>query len=277
MNKDVILDTGSMLFKYKSYRFESYKLIYDKNEEPFVVGEGRFITSFNEPYINANGDKIVASILKFNKYIKKGEIAESLITFKDLQKKIEGKYGSQEKNDLHKRMMITRLSNIASYLCSLKGDNTIDFMKKFNENYVYLVNGIFEILEKYGFPEDLLVNNKEQKYKVNVNDFILKLLDLYKFREDIESSEHYIETTEIGTAKYGLKRGKYDEPILVTYFTCPFEYLKFKIIISKLTDYKRIGSCEYCSSLFIAQKSNRRFCDNSCRASGSRLRKKQRQ
>lgn len=276
MKKEVILDTGSMLFKYKSYRFEGYRLIYDENEEPFVYGEGRYINSFNEPYINANGDKIIASILKFRKYIKKGEITESLITFKDYQNKLNEKYGLKENSDSHNKIKAARLSNIAKYICLIKEDCNIDFMKNFNENYAYLVNDIFEVLEKYGLPEDLLVDDKDQKYKVNVNDFILKLLDLYKFRDDIESSEHYIETTEIGTAKYGLKRGKYDEPILVTYFTCPFEYVKFKIIISKLTDYKRIVSCEYCSSLFVATKSNRRFCDNSCRASGSRLRKNQR-
>ena len=153
-------------------------------------------------------------------------------------------------------------------------NGNIDFMKKFDENYILIVDGIFSFLEKYGLPEDLLVENNEQRYKVNINDFILKLIDLFKFKDEVYKSDHYIETTEIGTAKYGLKRGEYGEPKLTAYFTCPFEYIKFKIILSELTDCRRILSYEYCGSLFVAAKSNKRFCSNNCRAKASRLRRK---
>jgi len=109
----------------------------------------------------------------------------------------------------------------------------------------------------------------------DISDFIEKLIDLFKFRDYVYNGEFYIDTTEISTAKYGLTRGEYGEPVLIAYFIDPFEYIKFKIILSKLTDVRKIVSCEYCGSLFISQKSNRRFCDNLCRAQGSRKRKKE--
>lgn len=274
MNNKVIVDTRGMFFKYKVYKFEGYKLRYERDGNFYVYEGGRLINSFNKHYISEKTDKITEALLKLHKYFKKNAVEESLTTINNFKSYLDKKYGYLKKVNCGTDNKYNVLLGMAEAVC-YKDDNSIDYKKEFNENKILLSYEIYAFIKEYGIPDALVIDNEDQHYKISISDFIEKLIDLFKFRDYVYNGEFYIDTTEISTAKYGLTRGEYGEPVLIAYFIDPFEYIKFKIILSKLTDVRKIVSCEYCGSLFISQKSNRRFCDNLCRAQGSRKRKKE--
>lgn len=277
MKNRVIMDTSNTFFKYKTYRMEGYKIIYGDNNVPFIVGEGRHINSTND-YITkikegSKKDSLAKKILKWQDYIKFGDISKNIIAFKNFLTDMENNYREEKSQLIYNKQKKLSLNNLVEYQAISNVEDSYKYINNFTDNYEKLINSIYETIKEFGMPEDLLEDDENGDYKINIHNVILKTIEVFKFKEDFEDNKIPYEALEISSAHYILKKDENDEPQLVAYFKCPFEYLKFKIILAELTGRNIIKTCEFCGSLFIAERSRRRFCEDYCRISKFRLNK----
>lgn len=139
--------------------------------------------------------------------------------------------------------------------------------KKIQEYNLYYTSFLVESMEffnHFGIPKNMQF---EDGY--NLLDFALKLNECYTFFKNIESLsdlEKNYKTLIVNSAKFEVKKNKDGFLTTSPFFDDPFEFVKFKLLISTIRDRRGVRSCLHCNSLFIARRKNQLYCSPSCKA-----------
>lgn len=270
MKKKIIIDSYNTYYRYKTTRFSEYALIYGKDKIPYIEGSGNRKPEF----INRNDDVMINALLEFDKYFWNNSFLDFSKIIRNQTNVIKNDLEQSKDVNLYFLSRGLLLDNVFEHLLNTP------YKKGKNETTNFFLD-LIDFFEKNGLPESLTELGNDNS--CNMLNIILKFADLFEFINNLEDVKNNFSKLEVSSAKIGLKEKPYDEDYvegmepqfeLVSYFVCPFEFVKYVLLVKEIVSDRKIIRCEYCKSLIIQGRSDQRICDNRCRAKLSRKNRK---
>ena len=212
--------------------------------------------------------------MRLNKYYEKGKFINQESSYNNYLGKITETHNRRQNYfDCKKREYILKAYIADLYkLRDLNGN--INGELSINTNLVELVYDIISFFSDFGMPLSIMEDDDNGEHLVSIQKFIEEVGKIFLFREQVKKFEEPFELLEVSGAKFGVKKENDGCKTLYTFFTNPFEYTKFLILLNIMKKEEKIKICKHCQSMFISKRSHSFYCSELCKMQAFRLKNK---